>query len=202
MKVLTKPSLKGLASFSNRLHSIINFSSSHNINQIGWSSVHISSIRWLYVWKQYRPWNLFTTRLLNVLRSYVLCHEKSRFVTCKQQWRRSAWASVVLSAPLFLESVYEKKKTEISLEFQTVWICWARSEPKLSANVISRQKKSELKGPSPYENLWIHAETTIEDPVRGIQAHWQFLCLCLTSHQQLRSYVSSDRLVTPRPTAR
>ena len=37
-KVLTKPSLKGLASLSNILHSTINFSSSYNINQIRWSS--------------------------------------------------------------------------------------------------------------------------------------------------------------------
>ena len=34
MKVLTKPSLKGLASLSNILHATINFSSSYNINQI------------------------------------------------------------------------------------------------------------------------------------------------------------------------
>ena len=40
-KVLTKPNLKGLASLSNTLHATINFSSSYNINQIRWSSVHV-----------------------------------------------------------------------------------------------------------------------------------------------------------------
>ena len=34
----------------------------------------------------------------------------------------------------------KKKTTEIPSEFQTVWICQARSETELSANVISRQK--------------------------------------------------------------
>ena len=37
----SKLSLKGSASFFNILHATINFSSSYNINQIRWSSVHI-----------------------------------------------------------------------------------------------------------------------------------------------------------------
>ena len=40
-KVLTKPSLKGSASLSSILHATISFSSSHSINQIRRSSVHI-----------------------------------------------------------------------------------------------------------------------------------------------------------------
>ena len=50
---------------------------------------------------------------------------------------RPACAWAVFSAPLFLESVYEKK-TDIPSEFQTVWICRARPGPALSAdkNVI------------------------------------------------------------------
>ena len=56
---------------------------------------------------------------------------------------RSYCAPAVLSAPLFLETVYEKK-SGIPSEFQTVLICWARSEPELSANVISRQRPPPL----------------------------------------------------------
>ena len=91
------------------------------------------------------------------------------------------------------------KKSEIPSEFHTIWICQARSELALSANVISWQKMTESKPPSPDEN------PACRDPVRAIQAHWR-LCLYLMTYWQLRSYgdglgawlkVSSDRLVTP-----
>ena len=55
-KVLTKPSLNfGFTSLSNILHATINFSSSYNINQIRWSSVHFVIIDYgklstLYRW--------------------------------------------------------------------------------------------------------------------------------------------------------
>ena len=39
-KVLTKPSHKGSTSLSNILHTIINFSSSYNIDQMKFSSYH------------------------------------------------------------------------------------------------------------------------------------------------------------------
>ena len=78
---------------------------------------------------------------------------------------RSACTPAVLSAPLFLESV--NKKSEILLEFQIVWICPARSEPELSANVISHPKNDSDEGPSPDQNPWIHALTACTDPVSG-----------------------------------
>ena len=52
-------------------------------------------------------------------------------------------------------------------EFQTIWICQARSEPVLSANVISGQKMTESKAPSPNKNSWIRAKTANADRVRG-----------------------------------
>ena len=65
---------------------------------------------------------------------------------------RPACAPPVLSAPLFLESVYEKKKSEIRSEFQTVWICWARPGPALSAD--KKLTGTMPPHPSPDGNPW------------------------------------------------
>ena len=51
---------------------------------------------------------------------------------------RPACAPPVLSVPLFLESVYAKKISELLSEFQTVWICRARPGPALSADKNDR----------------------------------------------------------------
>ena len=64
---------------------------------------------------------------------------------------RPACAPPVLSAPLFLESVYAKKISEILSEFQTVWICLARPGPALSAD---KNDRDDAPHPSRDGNPW------------------------------------------------
>ena len=67
-----------------------------------------------------------------------------------------------ISAFVSRKCIWKKKKTEIPSEFQTVWICQARSETELSANVISRQKMT-VKGPL----TWWKSFDPLRDGIKG-----------------------------------
>ena len=77
---------------------------------------------------------------------------------------RTACAPPVLSAPLFLESVYAKKISEILSEFQTVRIYRARPGPALSAD---KNDRDDAPHPSPDGNPLNCTLTAHVDQIRG-----------------------------------
>ena len=114
----------------------------------------------------------------------VPCHEKFAFDTLEQQMPRPACAPPVLSAPLFLESVYEKNirntvrvSNSLDLSGQT----WASTvcKQKMTETMPPTHPLTEMPGVAHKRHMWIKL---------GGPGPLSIAVFCLTTHRLLRSY--------------
>ena len=105
--------------------------------------------------------------------------------TLEKQMPRPACAPQVLSAPLFLESVYEKKSQKYRQSFKQ----FGSVGPDLGPHCLQTKNwQGQCPPPIPWrKSLELHVNGT-RGSSQGVQVHWQMLYFCLSTHGLLRSY--------------